>query len=84
MKNKLRTPEQGADTIVWLAISNDAKAIDPNKSGEFYQDRVCVSKHLPLAWSHSSEADEKKLIRQLDQFRTCPVSHTVAKYCPLA
>jgi len=49
MKNKLRTPEQGADTIVWLAISNNTEAIAPNKSGNFYQDRVSVSKHLPLA-----------------------------------
>merc|ERR1712212_1204007 len=81
MKNKLRTPEQGADTIVWLAISNNTEAIAPNKSGNFYQDRVSVSKHLPLAWSHSNKADENKLIRQLDQF--CILWQNTCKHLPL-
>jgi len=68
MKDKLRTTEQGADTIVWLAISNNGEAINPNKSGDFFQDRVSVSKHLPLAWSRSSEAEENKLMTQLENF----------------
>ena len=53
---------------MWLAISNNPDATDPKKSGEFFQDRVSVSKHLPLAWSRSSEADENHLMSQLDQF----------------
>lgn len=36
MKDSLRTPEQGADTVVWLAIS-EAAATKP--SGSFFQGR---------------------------------------------
>ena len=45
MKDKLRTVEQGADTIIWLACS---KAPLQNENGLFYQDRQPVSTHLPL------------------------------------
>jgi len=34
-KDKLRTPAEGADTIVWLAISDSV--LDKTKSGLFYQ-----------------------------------------------
>jgi len=68
MKDKLRTTEQGADTAVWLAVSNSNVATDAKNSGEFYQDRQPVSKHLPLAWSRSSAAEEKSLMDQLDAF----------------
>lgn len=34
MKERLRTPEQGADTVVWLAVS---EAAVKNPSGRFYQ-----------------------------------------------
>lgn len=34
MKDSLRTPEQGADTVVWLAVSEAAAA---KPSGRFYQ-----------------------------------------------
>ncbi|XP_061637607.1 DHRS-12_like_SDR_c-like domain-containing protein [Phyllopteryx taeniolatus] len=63
MKDKLRTPEQGADTVVWLAVSEAATA---NPSGHFYQDRRMVATHLPLAWTHSSPLEEQKLISALD------------------
>ncbi|KAG7272933.1 hypothetical protein CRUP_002513 [Coryphaenoides rupestris] len=56
MKESLRTPEQGADTAVWLAVS-DAAATMP--SGHFYQDRKMVSAHLPLAWTRSSQLEEQ-------------------------
>lgn len=38
MKDSLRTPEQGADTVVWLAV---AEAAAKNPSGRFYHG-VCV------------------------------------------
>lgn len=34
MKNRLRTPEEGADTLVWLAIS---EAACQQPSGLFFQ-----------------------------------------------
>ncbi|XP_039986914.1 DHRS-12_like_SDR_c-like domain-containing protein [Xiphias gladius] len=63
MKDSLRTPEQGADTVVWLAVSDAATT---NPSGRFYQDRKMVSTHLPLAWTYSSPLEEQKLMSLLE------------------
>ncbi|KAF7646909.1 hypothetical protein LDENG_00180580 [Lucifuga dentata] len=64
MKDSLRTPDQGADTVVWLAVS-EAAATKP--SGHFFQDRKMVSTHLPLAWTHSSSLEEQKLMSLLEE-----------------
>ena len=45
--------EQGADTVVWLAISSAAASAP---SGRFWQDRAETPAHLPLAWTRSSQA----------------------------
>lgn len=78
MKDKLRTVEQGADTVVWLAITNNTLATDPKSSGEFFQDRCMVSKHLPLAWSQSSQVDKNLLMENLGklhgQFKSTELS----------
>ena len=65
MKNRLRTPEEGGDTIVWLAMT-DAALKQP--SGLFFQDRKSVSKHLPLAMTKSSKDEEQKLMTILKEF----------------
>ncbi|XP_077340352.1 dehydrogenase/reductase SDR family member 12 [Lithobates pipiens] len=62
MKTRLRTEEQGADTVVWLTIS---PAAVKHPSGLFFQDRKPVSTHLPLAWTHSSADDEEKFLQIL-------------------
>ncbi|XP_077435461.1 dehydrogenase/reductase SDR family member 12 [Vanacampus margaritifer] len=62
MQNKLRTEAMGADTVVWLAVS-DAAAKQP--SGLFFQDRRAVATHLPLAWSRSTTQDQDKLLAAL-------------------
>ncbi|XP_019731253.1 dehydrogenase/reductase SDR family member 12 isoform X2 [Hippocampus comes] len=62
MKNKLRTEAMGADTVVWLAVS-EAAAKQP--SGLFFQDRRAVATHLPLAWSKSTTEDQDKLLAAL-------------------
>jgi len=67
MKGKLRTPQQGADTVVWLAVTNNTIATDPKNSGEFFQDRQIVWKHLPLAWSKSSQTDVDLLMEKLSK-----------------
>lgn len=67
MKDKLRTVEQGADTIVWLAMTENEAAVNPENSGEFYQDRRVVGKHLPLAWSRASQSDKDKLMSELEK-----------------
>merc|ERR1719282_1156203 len=62
MKDKLRTVEQGADTIVWLACS---KAPLQNENGLFYQDRQPVSTHLPLTNTRSSPEECEKFMKKL-------------------
>lgn len=64
MKNKLRTEAQGADTVVWLAVS-DAASRQP--SGLFFQDRKAVSTHLPLAFSKTPPAEDQKLMNLLEE-----------------
>ncbi|KAK5928923.1 hypothetical protein CgunFtcFv8_010201 [Champsocephalus gunnari] len=63
MKESLRAPEQGADTVVWLSVS---EAAVKNPSGRFYQDRKTVSAHLPLAWTRCSALEEQKLVSLLE------------------
>lgn len=62
MKDNLRTPSEGADTAVWLAIS---KAVLKHPSGLFYQDREPASTHLPLAWTKSSIEEENLFMQKL-------------------
>lgn len=64
MKTKLRSPEQGADTVVWLAVS---KAAISHPSGLFFQDRTAVATHLPLAWTRSSPDEDEAFMETLQQ-----------------
>ncbi len=61
-KTSLRTPDQGADTIVWLSVK-EAKSLEP---GAFYLDRAPQSKHLPLAATGYSKEEAETLIKKLD------------------
>lgn len=65
MQGKLRTPLEGADTAIWLAIKQN---LPEKSSGEFFQDRQVVSKHLPLAWSKASEKDVISFMQQLESY----------------
>ncbi|XP_054127974.1 dehydrogenase/reductase SDR family member 12 isoform X2 [Melozone crissalis] len=65
MKNSLRTEAQGADTVLWLAVSAEATNLP---SGLFFQDRQPVPTHLPLAYTHSPPEDEEKLMEVLEEF----------------
>ncbi|XP_036235156.1 dehydrogenase/reductase SDR family member 12 isoform X2 [Molothrus ater] len=65
MKNSLRTEAQGADTVLWLAVSAGATKLP---SGLFFQDRQPVPTHLPLAYTHSPPEDEEKLMEVLEEF----------------
>jgi dehydrogenase/reductase SDR family protein 12 len=44
MGSSLRTSEQGADTIIWAAISDE---VLEKESGSFLFDREAVEQHLP-------------------------------------
>lgn len=58
-EGKLRTPEQGADTIVWLAASKDSRIV--SSPGTFWFDREPASLHFPLDGTRSSEAEYDSL-----------------------
>ena len=63
----LRTPEMGADTIVWLA----ARAAIPGPSGRFWFDRREAPLHLG-AWSHDTRDDRANLWRSVCQAAGLP------------
>jgi len=69
MSEKLRTPEQGADTILYL-ICQEAKKIEP---GAFYFDRKPVAKHIRMGFTAYSEKDVEKLAKKLDSL-SCEAS----------
>jgi NAD(P)-dependent dehydrogenase (short-subunit alcohol dehydrogenase family) len=56
MKDRLRTPAEGADTVLWLAASEAARG----RSGRFWFDRAVRSPHL-LPWTRESVADRAAL-----------------------
>uniref|UniRef100_A0A3Q3XLU5 Uncharacterized protein n=1 Tax=Mola mola TaxID=94237 RepID=A0A3Q3XLU5_MOLML len=66
MGERLRSVEQGADTVVWLALS---RAAARTRSGQFFQRRP-VPAHLPLAWTHSSAEDIQSFRTQLETLAT--------------
>ncbi|XP_063076252.1 dehydrogenase/reductase SDR family member 12 [Engraulis encrasicolus] len=63
LRSRLRTPEQGADTVIWLAVSPVAARMP---SGRFFQDRKVVPVHLPLAWTHYSREKSRALMSRLE------------------
>ncbi len=64
----LRTPEEGADTIVWLAASPDAAAL----GGQFFLDRRPRAKHRLKRTRRPDEAAESARLWQLCTERTAP------------
>ena len=54
--NRLRTPEEGSDTIVWLAASREAGFA----SGRFWFDRRQAPTHLGR-WTHEGAGEREKL-----------------------
>jgi NAD(P)-dependent dehydrogenase (short-subunit alcohol dehydrogenase family) len=59
----LRTPAEGADTVVWLAAS----ARGGRHSGDFFFDRKPRSAHL-LPWTREADADRRALWSACEQW----------------
>jgi NAD(P)-dependent dehydrogenase (short-subunit alcohol dehydrogenase family) len=59
----LRSPEQGADTIVWLAAASEAGDV----SGELFMDRQRQPEHL-LRSTRERKGEKRKLLRYLEGF----------------
>jgi NAD(P)-dependent dehydrogenase (short-subunit alcohol dehydrogenase family)/uncharacterized protein YndB with AHSA1/START domain len=68
----LRTPHQGADTIVWLAASPDAQ----RASGQFWLDRKIRTTHL-FRHTRTSPGEDLELIKALDQL--CGLSRSAKR-----
>lgn len=58
---KFRTWEEGADTIIWLALQPKEKLV----SGGFYFDRAEAPKHLPFAATAGSHAVIDSIVENL-------------------
>ena len=63
LKSRLRTVEQGADTIVWAACSEEVLDTCPN--GSFLEDRKTANTHLSLAGTTPSQPQIDAFITQL-------------------
>jgi dehydrogenase/reductase SDR family member 12 len=58
---KLRTSEQGADTIVWLASISPDSLDKSTNNGKFFFDRAIASQHYFLAGTALTKTEEDKL-----------------------
>lgn len=61
-KGILRTPEQGADTIIWLAVAPRLSG----KSGLFWFDREPISPHL-FGWTKETERQRDELAQLVEK-----------------
>lgn len=61
-KDMLRTPQQGADTMVYLSVADEAIKLE---SGGFFFDREAVAKHLRLGGTEYDEEKVDKLVQRL-------------------
>jgi NAD(P)-dependent dehydrogenase (short-subunit alcohol dehydrogenase family) len=62
MRTVLRSAEEGADTIVWLAVATEAGEV----SGKLFMDREARSTHM-LRRTRESAAERRKLLKFLTQ-----------------
>jgi NAD(P)-dependent dehydrogenase (short-subunit alcohol dehydrogenase family) len=63
-KRLLRTPEEGADTAVWLATSTEAAKV----SGKFWLDREQHPSHLSDR-TQETESERRQLLETLEELR---------------
>ncbi|KAK9270857.1 hypothetical protein L1049_026443 [Liquidambar formosana] len=64
LSGKLRTSEEGADTVIWLALQPKEKLV----SGAFYFDRAEAPKHLLFAATSGSHALIDSIVDNLRSF----------------
>jgi dehydrogenase/reductase SDR family protein 12 len=63
-RNRLRTPEQGADSVLWCAATPAAMQL-PN--GCFIEDRRVASEHVTWAGTTTAPGDLQRLINYLNE-----------------
>ena len=62
MKDRLRTTKEGADTIVWLAASEEALEYP---GGSFFFDRKPAAQHLPLAGTYYDDMQRNRFVENM-------------------
>lgn len=62
MEHRLRTPEQGADTILWLCTTERAM----QNTGQFWFDRMSRKTHI-LPWQRHNKREMNSLLQRLDE-----------------
>jgi len=62
----LRTPIQGADTILYLAMSPKVAS----ETGKFWFDREAVPTHMPLAKTESTSQEIQQLYNYCEKYKT--------------
>ncbi|KAA1194033.1 SDR family NAD(P)-dependent oxidoreductase [Pseudohalioglobus sediminis] len=65
----LRSPEEGADTIVWLAVATEAARV----SGQLFMDREAQPLHLKTS-THESASDREQLLAYLKDYDPQPLT----------
>lgn len=71
MQRRLRTPEEGADTTIWLAARTPA----PGPSGAFWFDRTVARAH-PVPGTRTAPAEAERLWRRLVALVDWPTAAT--------
>ena len=61
LSGNLRTSEEGADTVIWVALQPKEKLI----SGGFYFDRAEAPKHLPFTATKGSHSVIDSIVGKL-------------------
>lgn len=74
MQNVLRTAEQGADTVVWLAASHGPRGTP----GRFWFDRR-VAMEYPLPWTREGQASRDELFARCERLSGLDVRATVER-----
>lgn len=74
LSTNLRSPAEGADTIIWLATV--PKSNPKLKNGTFYADRMEAPKHLPLAWTRSPPEEDIQLMNVLSDYAMKALGNT--------
>eukprot|EP00127_Corallochytrium_limacisporum_P001651 Clim_evm4s75 gene=Clim_evmTU4s75 len=62
----LRSDAEGADTVIWLAASENPRAA--KVTGKFFWDRAERATSLPFAWTAHSQKDVDETVAMLDRF----------------
>jgi NAD(P)-dependent dehydrogenase (short-subunit alcohol dehydrogenase family) len=66
MRHRLRTPEEGADTALWLAVAEQVTG----ETGKFWFDRRPVRTHL-VPWTREDEQERQHLWRMCEAYAGC-------------